>query len=1056
MNPSSDNSYVQLRLPRPTSAWPFVRAFTVGLVVALAVSMFTAPELGSRVFWEVVVPLLPVTFLALPGLWRNICPMAATNQLPRKLSITRARPLPPWLSRHGYGIGLLLYFAVVSTRKIWLEDSSTGMAIMFIAALGVPFMTGLMFAGKSGYCGSICPLRPVQGLYGQSPIAHVENSHCKPCVGCTLNCSDLKPHTAHLDDLRNPDPLRAAYRKFLAGALPGFIVAFYTMPGLEQISVGGVYARFAVFMAASLGVFFVIDSFATKTVNVATALFAAISFVGFYWFNVPILLGAVADAFAVTIPEFIDWQGRVLLGLLGSIWLIRTWRKERDGVTASGRPITRPAAAATTPLPAVAPAPAPQQPAAEPARAAVPTALVPESAPSPDPTPATVAAEHPLAELAEAPTTADAVPIPMAGDPPVQVPDRRVGDRRAGLDEPSADENRRGTDRRGPRFTVTVLPERRQVEVLPGATLLEVAEAHELGLAPGCRMGLCGCDPIFILQGAASVSPAGMEEQDTLDRLDMPAHGRMACSTRVLGDVVVTLDPAAEPIPEDQPVMADASPLEPEPGPSLEPVPAAESNGHEPELEITREDVERIVEATEEPVVPAPVSSSNGNGATPEPPAPNAEPTVVGLLPRTGSGRETARVVIIGNGIAGVTAADHVRRQDAECEIHLITDERHPFYNRTGVSKLITADGGIAKMYLLSDRWYQQRKIISWLNTNVSEIDRQTRRVVLSSGEWMEYDRLIIATGASPFVPPIEGSDLPGTFVVRDADDALEIRSFVEHPDCRRVVVAGGGVLGLEAADTLAQLGVTVTVVERSDWVSPRQLDERAGMAVQRELEHRGIEVRTGRTVRSIEGDEKVALVTLDDGTVLPAEAVVICAGVVPNRELAEEAGLEVNHGIVVGDDMRTSDPLIFAAGDVAEHAGNIYGLWAPGVLQGEIAAVNAVGGSRSFQGAPIAIHIKVADLPLSSVGKPETEAGDEEIAIQDLAEGRYRKLVVTDGHVTGAVLLRNPQEISVVTNAVREHRDVRGLLDDLRAGDWSVLNEASFEAAAAAPSIDV
>jgi nitrite reductase (NADH) large subunit len=210
-----------------------------------------------------------------------------------------------------------------------------------------------------------------------------------------------------------------------------------------------------------------------------------------------------------------------------------------------------------------------------------------------------------------------------------------------------------------------------------------------------------------------------------------------------------------------------------------------------------------------------------------------------------------ARVVIVGNGIAGVTAADHIRRHHAGCEIHLVSDERHPFYNRTGISRPISSSVGIHKMYLLPDSWYEERRISSWLNTRVSRIDRQARRVVLGTGDVLPYDRLIMATGSSPFVPPVEGFELNGAFCLRGADDATMIRAFVQEEGARNAVVAGGGVLGLEAADELRKLGLEVTVVEREPWLAPAQVDPRGGDTLREHIQRRGIEVLLGTTLTS-------------------------------------------------------------------------------------------------------------------------------------------------------------------------------------------------------------
>jgi NAD(P)H-nitrite reductase large subunit len=411
------------------------------------------------------------------------------------------------------------------------------------------------------------------------------------------------------------------------------------------------------------------------------------------------------------------------------------------------------------------------------------------------------------------------------------------------------------------------------------------------------------------------------------------------------------------------------------------------------------------------------------------------------------------RVVIVGNGIAGVTAADHIRRHHAQCRIDLVTEERHPFYNRTSVSRLIHARTGMQRMYLLPDSWYEERRVTTWLNTAATRIERDARRVRLGTGETLPYDRLILATGASAQAPRIPGLDAEGSFTLRTADDAMLIRAFAQDSGCRRAVVIGGGVLGLEAAESLHELGLDVAVVERAFWLAPTELDARAGGLLRHHLEALGIEAVVGTSVARVQSEGgAVSAVELEDGGHRPADLVVTCAGIVPNVKLAREAGLAVRRGVLVADTMRTSDPAVFAAGDVAEHRGRIYGLWPAAVEQAEVAAINATGTGALYSGSTVPTHLRLAGLELVSIGDRHDAAGDSEIVLHDAEAPRYRKLVLADGRIVGAVLLGEPVEAPAVLAAIREGRDVRGDLDSLRAGDWNVLNEAPFEKAVVAP----
>ena len=212
--------------------------------------------------------------------------------------------------------------------------------------------------------------------------------------------------------------------------------------------------------------------------------------------------------------------------------------------------------------------------------------------------------------------------------------------------------------------------------------------------------------------------------------------------------------------------------------------------------------------------------------------------------------------------------------------------------------------------------WPKARRINLHLNTQVTAIDRSACEVLLGTGEKLEYDRLILATGASAFVPPAKGADLPGCFVLREAADAQSTRSWRQEMQCTRAVVLGGGVLGVEAADSLRRLNLHTTIVQRSERLMDRELDEKGSAILRRFLDGLGMDVVTGASAAAILGEDRVREVELDNGSILPAEIFVACAGIRANTAIAVDAGLEVNRGVVVDDHMRTSDPKIFAVGD--------------------------------------------------------------------------------------------------------------------------------------------
>src|SRR5215211_3709677 len=350
-----------------------------------------------------------------------------------------------------------------------------------------------------------------------------------------------------------------------------------------------------------------------------------------------------------------------------------------------------------------------------------------------------------------------------------------------------------------------------------GDKLLDIAEASQVPMESGCRMGMCGSDPVRILEGEENLSAMRSAERRTLERLGLGAGCRMACVSRVQGPVVV--DP--------HPGLDTATPPEEE-----------------------------------------------------EPRAPAAH--VDAALQRS-----IRRVVVVGAGVAGVMA----------------------------ITRLVSESVSIESLYLNPRDWAESRRVDYRRGVAVTAIDRVNQEVTLFDGERIPYDRIVIATGARPLVPPLDGSGAEGCFVLRTIDDAVQIQQHIRRTRGRTAVIVGGGLLGLEAAYYLAQLDVRVVVLDRGPWPLSRQLDEQAGALVWEMLQDLGIEVLARTEAAHVFGDGRVGGIELIDGRSIDAELCLIATGIVPNAELAAAAGLEVDGGISVDDGMHTSDPHIFAVG---------------------------------------------------------------------------------------------------------------------------------------------
>jgi nitrite reductase (NADH) large subunit len=321
--------HLELRVRVPRTPWPVLRAGVLGLTLALCWLLVARPVVGLTVLWSLVVPLLPLAFLATPGLWRNLCPMTTVNQAPRFLGRTRGRPMPPWLRDHGYAIALGLFLLLVPARHLVFDTSGPASALLVGSLLAVALAGGAVFKGKAGWCASVCPLRPVQGLYARAPLLTTARSHCLPCTGCTKNCPDLKPGAAQRHELRDRDAFRSRPRLLVAGALPGLILAHYLRPALPVPELLAPHAAAGLGVLLGLGAFFLVETFVRIEVTRLVTTFAALSFALFAWFNVPIVIAGVERLLALEAPGWLTFLAREHLILLAVAWHVRSRRADR-------------------------------------------------------------------------------------------------------------------------------------------------------------------------------------------------------------------------------------------------------------------------------------------------------------------------------------------------------------------------------------------------------------------------------------------------------------------------------------------------------------------------------------------------------------------------------------------------------------------------------------------------------------------------------------------------------------------------------------------------------
>lgn len=388
------------------------------------------------------------------------------------------------------------------------------------------------------------------------------------------------------------------------------------------------------------------------------------------------------------------------------------------------------------------------------------------------------------------------------------------------------------------------------------------------------------------------------------------------------------------------------------------------------------------------------------------------------------------QIVIVGAGIAGVSAAEAARAQSPKAEITVLSKEDGLPYYRLNLTRLLAGEVSDLSLPIHPESWYKEQRITLSLNTEVTEIQPGAKAIILRDGSRIVYDSLILTAGAHPFIPPVPGAQKNGVTTFRNLDQAVRIASSARM--ARSVIVVGGGILGLEAAAALKQTSpdLAVTVVEGFDYLMPRQLNRKAAVRLKQHVENLGILLETGTTVKEIEGDERVAGVVLGNGKHISAELVIFAAGVRPNSYLARITGLKVNQGIIVNDFMETSFDGIYAAGDIAEHRGVVYGLWNAAMYQGAIAGMNAAGKKSGFGGIPRSNTIKVLGVDLFSIGVIEPCDGSCTV-IERENDGSYISLLFRDGHMEGAILYGDTSRSADVKKAIEDKKDFSRVLRD-------------------------
>lgn len=399
------------------------------------------------------------------------------------------------------------------------------------------------------------------------------------------------------------------------------------------------------------------------------------------------------------------------------------------------------------------------------------------------------------------------------------------------------------------------------------------------------------------------------------------------------------------------------------------------------------------------------------------------------------------RVIIVGNGLAGVISAKTLRDLDKDVEIDIFASERYHYYPRPNLIEFLAGNIPLERLFAFPKKWYEEQKIRVHLENSVTKIFPEANEVEIEDGKREDYDAMILATGSFPSIPPFKGTDKKGVFTLRTLDDAYEIIDYLEGHG--KVAIIGGGLLGLEIARAVRSRGADVEVVEFFDRLLPRQLDKQGASLLKSQIENMGIKVHLEIATEEIIGQEAVEGLKFKGGGGIQADMAIVAAGIRPEIGLAQDAGLETDRGVVVNDFLQTTAPHIFAAGDNIQHNGQVWGIIPASFDQARVAASNILRQKKNYVDTVPSNTLKVVGLYVTSIGQVNPEEGSlEEIRFEDREKGIYKKIVYQEGIVVGAIWMGTKKGVDGINRLISQKVNVEkwknALLDD--DFDFSVL----------------
>ncbi|KMT21166.1 NAD(P)/FAD-dependent oxidoreductase [Clostridium cylindrosporum] len=392
-----------------------------------------------------------------------------------------------------------------------------------------------------------------------------------------------------------------------------------------------------------------------------------------------------------------------------------------------------------------------------------------------------------------------------------------------------------------------------------------------------------------------------------------------------------------------------------------------------------------------------------------------------------------SRIVIIGNGIASITAIKAIREVDLDSEIYLIGEEKFYPYNRIRLSKGMLDDIEENNILLQKKEWYEENKVKIYINTKVVSVDIDNKEVLLSDATSIKYDKLLFANGSSNRVPPIDGINKVGVHTIRTLDNVLGIKDNLNKAE--QIIIIGGGIQGLETAWILHKSGKKVIVVELLSRLMPRELDDKASEILKKIIIDHGIQILTSSSVKQILGDSKVEGILVDEKSEIKGDIVIYSTGISPNIELVSNTKIKAKRGIVVNNKMETTIENIYAAGDVAEFNDKVTGLWNIAIAQGKVAGYNIVGKEIAYEDITPVVTLNAFDISLFSMGCIDETNSTKVLLDENVNNTEYKKIFIKNNKIVGAIVIGDTRKSPLIKSAIEKEI----LLDEFDLSNVSV-----------------